>query len=74
MCWLPCRYNDNPHSAFGGNVDGPTGGIQDYGVYAGPILDGLEQLTGFVPGRGGGVDGNQDSRRPGQPCYCLGNL
>lgn len=30
--------NDNPHLGFRGNVDGPTGGIQDYGVYAGPIL------------------------------------
>ena len=31
--------NDNPHQGFRGNVDGPTGGIEDYGVYAGPILD-----------------------------------
>jgi uncharacterized protein YvpB len=30
---------DNPHLGFRGNVDGPPGGIQDYGVYAGPILD-----------------------------------
>lgn len=31
--------SDNPHEGFRGNVDGPTGGIEDYGVYAGPILD-----------------------------------
>jgi uncharacterized protein YvpB len=31
--------SDNPHLGFRGNVDGPTGGIKDYGVYAGPILD-----------------------------------
>ena len=31
--------HDNPHLGFRGNVDGPTGGIDDYGVYAGPILD-----------------------------------
>lgn len=31
--------NDNPHLGFRGNVDGPTGGIEDYGVYAGPILE-----------------------------------
>ena len=31
--------HDNPHRGFRGNVDGPTGGIQDYGVYAGPILE-----------------------------------
>jgi uncharacterized protein YvpB len=30
--------HDNPHLGFRGNVDGPTGGITDYGVYAGPIL------------------------------------
>ncbi|MEJ2734260.1 MAG: C39 family peptidase [Anaerolineae bacterium] len=30
--------NDNPHLGFRGNVDGPTGGIEDYGIYAGPIL------------------------------------
>jgi len=32
-------YNDNPHLGFRGNIDGPTGGIQDYGVYAGPVLE-----------------------------------
>jgi uncharacterized protein YvpB len=31
--------NDNPYLGFRGNVDGPTGGIEDYGVYAGPIMD-----------------------------------
>jgi uncharacterized protein YvpB len=31
--------NDNPYLGFRGNVDGPTGGIEDYGVHAGPILD-----------------------------------
>jgi uncharacterized protein YvpB/prefoldin subunit 5 len=30
--------HDNPHLGFRGNVDGPTGGTADYGVYAGPIL------------------------------------
>jgi uncharacterized protein YvpB len=30
--------DDNPHFGFRGNVDGPTGGIEDYGVYAGPIM------------------------------------
>ncbi len=33
--------NDNPHLGFRGNVDGPTGGTEDYGVYAGPILKAL---------------------------------
>jgi uncharacterized protein YvpB len=31
--------NDNPHLGFRGNVDGPIGSTQDYGVYAGPIQD-----------------------------------
>jgi len=31
--------NSNPHLGFRGNVDGPTGSIVDYGVYAGPILE-----------------------------------
>lgn len=31
--------DDNPHLGFRGNVDGPTGGIEDYGVYAGPVVD-----------------------------------
>jgi uncharacterized protein YvpB len=31
--------DENPNLGFRGNVDGPTGGVQDYGVYAGPILD-----------------------------------
>lgn len=31
--------NSNPHLGFRGNVDGPTGGIIDYGVYAGPIAE-----------------------------------
>jgi uncharacterized protein YvpB len=34
--------NDNPHLGFRGNVDGPTGGIEDYGVYAEPILEILQ--------------------------------
>jgi uncharacterized protein YvpB len=49
--------NDNPHLGFRGNVDGPTGGLEDYGVYAGPILDVLNSrgvlawpVQGGVPG------------------------
>jgi uncharacterized protein YvpB len=30
--------NANPNLGFRGNVDGPTGGLDDYGVYAGPIM------------------------------------
>jgi uncharacterized protein YvpB len=35
--------DENPHLGFRGNVDGPTGGIEDYGVYAGPLLDVLNK-------------------------------
>ena len=30
--------SDNPRLGFRGNVDGPTGSIEDYGVYAGPVM------------------------------------
>jgi uncharacterized protein YvpB len=33
----------NPQLGFRGNVDGPTGGLEDYGVYAGPVLEVLQQ-------------------------------
>ncbi len=36
---LALPQNENPHLGFRGNVDGPTGDIDDYGVYAGPLLD-----------------------------------
>jgi uncharacterized protein YvpB len=29
--------DENPYLGFRGNVDGPTGGTVDYGVYAGPV-------------------------------------
>lgn len=35
-------YDANPYLGFRGNVDGPTGGIEDYGVYAGPVLQVLQ--------------------------------
>ena len=47
----------NPHLGFRGNVDGPTGGIVDYGVYAEPVLEILntrglkaEMVTGGIKG------------------------
>jgi uncharacterized protein YvpB len=30
--------HDNPYLGFRGNVDGPTGSTEDYGVYAAPIM------------------------------------
>lgn len=36
----------NPNLGFRGNVDGPTGGTDDYGVYAPPIVIAINQLGG----------------------------
>ncbi len=33
----------NPHLGFRGNVDGPPGSLEDYGVYAGPVLEVLQR-------------------------------
>jgi uncharacterized protein YvpB len=59
--------NDNPHLGFRGNVDGPTGGIQDYGVYAGPILEILESqgLKAWLVE--GGLDGIKAAIARGNP-------
>ena len=55
--------NANPHLGFRGNVDGPTGGIEDYGVYAGPIRDvlssrglGAELVEGGLSGIRAAID------------------
>ncbi|MGD8398901.1 MAG: C39 family peptidase, partial [Anaerolineae bacterium] len=37
MAALP--HHANPHLGFRGNVDGSPGGLEDYGVYASPIVD-----------------------------------
>jgi uncharacterized protein YvpB len=36
--------HDNPHLGFRGDIDGPYGGTEDYGVYAEPIRQILVQL------------------------------
>ncbi len=51
-------FDANPNLGFRGNVDGPTGGIDDYGVYANPILE-ILQARGLqarsVPGGLAGI-------------------
>jgi uncharacterized protein YvpB len=49
--------NDNPHLGFRGNVDGPTGGIEDYGVYAEPIMNFLNSEGLRASSVTGGLDG-----------------
>jgi uncharacterized protein YvpB len=48
--------HDNPHLGFRGNVDGPYGGILDYGVYAEPIRQVLENWGLQVAHFSGGID------------------
>ena len=49
--------NDNPHLGFRGNVDGPTGGSEDYGVYADPIMAILNSRGLQARRVEGGLDG-----------------
>jgi uncharacterized protein YvpB len=48
--------HDNPHLGFRGNIDGPYGGIEDYGVYAEPIRQILAQFGLEVEHFTGGID------------------
>jgi uncharacterized protein YvpB len=59
--------NDNPHLGFRGNVDGPTGGIEDYGVYAGPILDLLNDRGLHARPVEGGLEGIRGAVARGNP-------
>lgn len=60
-------YNANPHLGFRGNVDGPTGGTTDYGVYAGPILDVLTAHGLNAVGVTGGLEGIKSAIARGNP-------
>jgi uncharacterized protein YvpB len=59
--------DDNPHLGFRGNVDGPTGGLQDYGVYAGPILSILKSQGLSAWPVEGGLDGIRAAITRGNP-------
>lgn len=48
--------HDNPHLGFRGNIDGPYGGTEDYGVYAEPIRQILVQLGLEAEPLTGGVE------------------
>jgi uncharacterized protein YvpB len=59
--------NDNPYIGFRGNVDGLPGGVEDYGVYAGPILD-LLSATGLKAWLvEGGIEGIRAAIAQGHP-------
>lgn len=57
----------NPHLGFRGNVDGPTGGIEDYGVYAGPIQDVLRGKGLRAELVDGGLSGIKEAIARGNP-------
>jgi uncharacterized protein YvpB len=60
-------FNSNPHLGFRGNVDGPTGGIVDYGVYAGPIADILREHGLQVQTVAVGIEGIKSAIAQGKP-------
>lgn len=59
--------NDNPHLGFRGNVDGPTGGIVDYGVYAEPVKAVLDAKGLSALPISGGLDGIRAAIARGNP-------
>jgi uncharacterized protein YvpB len=58
--------HDNPHRGFRGNVDGPYGGIFDYGVYAEPIRQVLANQGLQVEHFTGGIDDIRTQIRQGK--------
>ena len=59
--------HENPHLGFRGNVDGPHGGLMDYGVYAAPIRRVLSGLGLQVEPFEGGIDQIREHIRQGRP-------
>mgnify|MGYP001828346585 FL=1 len=59
--------SSNPHLGFRGNVDGPTGGTVDYGVYAEPILDILNARGLQARTVAGGMEGIKAAISRGNP-------
>jgi len=59
--------HENPHLGFRGNVDGPHGGLIDYGVYATPIGNVLSGYGLQVEQFQGGIDEIKEHIRQGRP-------
>jgi uncharacterized protein YvpB len=59
--------NDNPHLGFRGNVDVAPGGIEDYGVYAEPIMTILNSRGLQARLVAGGLDGIKAAIARGNP-------
>jgi uncharacterized protein YvpB len=59
--------DDNPHLGFRGNIDGATGGLKDYGVYAGPLMKVLNDHGLQTMLVSGGPEGIQRAIARGNP-------
>lgn len=59
--------NPNPNLGFRGDVDGPTGGLEDYGVYASPLLEVLNSQGLRARPVEGGLDGIKAAIARGNP-------
>jgi uncharacterized protein YvpB len=59
--------NDNPHLGFRGNIDGPYGSIDDYGVYAEPVLQVLNSRGLRATLIDGGLEGIKAAIARGNP-------
>jgi uncharacterized protein YvpB len=59
--------HENPHLGFRGNLDGPYGGLVDYGVYAAPIEQVLSELGLHVEPFQGGIAEIKEHIRQGRP-------
>ncbi len=59
--------NDNPHLGFRGNIDGPYGSTDDYGVYAEPVLQVLISRGLRATLIDGGLDGIKAAIARGNP-------
>lgn len=60
-------FHANPHLGFRGQVDGPTGGIEHYGVYAEPIAAVLNSRGVQATLIAGGLDGIKAALARGNP-------
>lgn len=59
--------HENPHLGFRGSLDGPYGGLDDYGVYADPVAEVLEAAGLRAVPVVGGLDGIRQALARGHP-------
>jgi uncharacterized protein YvpB len=64
---LSLPYHENPYEGFRGNIDGPHGGTDDYGVYAAPVQQALAAKGLQVELLQGGTDAIRAHIRQGKP-------